>query len=339
VTLTGHGEGNEHILKPRLLQDLSFKGIVSMSANFSHTACVTKAGEVFTWGYGDFGLLGHGDETDQHIPKRVEALVGIKVKNVSCGCTHTAVCTEDEHVYTFGYGKYGELGHGDKEDKTSPSLVQALVGKHITQVQCGCNDTMALTSSGYVFSWGYNFDCFIPCLVEELRDHNVVQMSCGSAHCAVLVDPTSPSLIRQSQQASFNNQELSDVVFKVEHESLYANIDVLTQKSDYFAAMFRSNMRERIDRVVNVQNCTKTAFLRVLEYFYLDGFTVSIDDAVKLWVLADMYQMEGLKWPCMSAFERGLNDGNVSQILGEIEDLICPCEELKSICHEYLSAS
>jgi hypothetical protein len=204
---------------------------------------------------------------------------------------------------------FGQLGHGDKENQFSPVLVQALVvGKHITQLHCCPNNTMALTSSGYVFTWGYEGHygsvkpkCLsVPCLVEGLREHNVVQITSCSQRCAVLVDPTSPSHIRQLQQASFNNQELSDVVLIVGNQPLYAKIEVLSQNCDYFAAMFlRSNMRESIERVVDVRDCSKAAFLRVLEYLYLDGFTVSLDDVVELWVLADMYQMEGLKHTCM----------------------------------------
>ena len=86
-------------------------------------------------------------------------------------------------------GGFGLLGHGDKSNRTSPSLVKALEGKHITQVQCGSERTMALTSSGYVFSWGWwalegqlghgnkskgKKYLMIPCLVEVLRDHNVI---------------------------------------------------------------------------------------------------------------------------------------------------------------------
>ena len=88
----------------------------------------------------------------------------------------------------------------------------------------------------------------------------------------------------------------------VEKQSLYAHIDVITQKSDYFAAMFRSNMRGSIDRVDHqvLPNCSKAAFLlRILEYLYLDDFTVSIDDIVELWVFADTYQtMGGLEHSC-----------------------------------------
>jgi hypothetical protein len=345
--VTGHGEGRG-VWLPRLLQDLRSKVVVSVSANEYYTACITKTGEVFTWGKGKYGRLGHGDKSDQETPKRVEALVGVKATMVSCGDRHTAVCTEDGHMYTFGKGKEGQLGRGDTEDEYSPALVQALVGKHITQVQCGYARTMALTSSGYVFTWGsaefgvlghgnVKLKCFsFPCLVEGLREHSVVQISTGHCHCAVLLDPTSPSSIRQSQQASVNNEELSDVVLMVENQPLYAHINVLTQKSDYFAAMFRSNMRESIERVVNVSNSSKAAFLHILEYLYLDDFTVSMDDIVELWEVADMYQMEGLKYCCMGALERGLREENVSQILQEVEDLICPCDELKRMCHEFL---
>jgi hypothetical protein len=95
-------------------------------------------------------------------------------------------------------------------------------------------------------------------------------------------------------------------------------------------------MRESIERVVQVPNCSNAALLCVLEYLYLDDFTASIDDAVGLWDIADMYQMEGLKYSCMGALERGLSEENVSQILQEVEDLSCSCDELKRMCHEFL---
>jgi hypothetical protein len=124
----------------------------------------------------------------------------------------------------------------------------------------------------------------------------------------------------------------------VENQPLYAHIDVLSEKSDYFAAtMFRSNMRrESIERVVQVPNCSKAAVLLVLGYLYLDGFTVSIDDVMELWGLADMYQIEGLKYSCMGALERGLSEENVSHSLEEVEDLSCHCDESKKMCHAYL---
>ena len=127
--------GSSYTLVPTLiLPDLSSKGIISVSAGLYFKACVTKAGEVFTWGEGSTGKLGHGDESNQKTPKRVEGLIGVKAKQVSCGGHNTAVCTEDGRVYTFGEGTYGQLlVHGEKTNKTSPTLFKALEGKHITQ--------------------------------------------------------------------------------------------------------------------------------------------------------------------------------------------------------------
>ena len=62
--------------------------------------------------------------------------------------------------------------------------------------------------------------------------------------------------------------------------------------------------RESIERVVTVPDCSKVLFLQVLmRYVCMDGFSVSIDDVVELLVLADMYQIEGLKWCCMGSLE------------------------------------
>ena len=103
---------------------------------------------------------------------------------------------------------------------------------------------------------------------SRMRDHNVVQITSGNNHYAVIVD-SKLSTIRQSQEASFNNKEQSVVVFMVENEPIYANIKVLSKKSVYFAAIFHCNMRESIERVVTVTECSKAGFLQ-------DDFSVSI---------------------------------------------------------------
>ena len=151
---------NPFLALPRLLPNLSSssKGFVitCVSAGSDFTSCITTTGEVFTWGNGELGKLGHGCESNQNTPKLVEALAGIEAKQVACGLYHTVVCTGNGHVYTFGDDEHGQLGHHRQQGnkRTSPELVQALVGKHIIQVQCNFFHTMALTSSGYVFAWG-----------------------------------------------------------------------------------------------------------------------------------------------------------------------------------------
>ena len=42
-------------------------------------------GELYTWGKGRYGRLGHGDSEDQTRPKLVEALIGFRVIDIACG--------------------------------------------------------------------------------------------------------------------------------------------------------------------------------------------------------------------------------------------------------------
>ena len=72
--------------------------------------------------------------------------------------------------------------------------------------------------------------------------------------------------------------------------------------------MFRCNVSESIEREVAIPDCSSAAFLQVLRSLYMDGFSVSIDDVVDVWVLArDIYQLEGLKkFSCLGSMERYL---------------------------------
>lgn len=51
-----------------------------MAAGGAHSACITASGELFTWGKGRYGRLGHGDSDDQSKPKMV-GYVHTKFKN------------------------------------------------------------------------------------------------------------------------------------------------------------------------------------------------------------------------------------------------------------------
>lgn len=56
---------------PRLIEALDGFRIRDIAAGSSHSAAVTSSGELYTWGLGEYGRLGHGDCATQLLPKRV----------------------------------------------------------------------------------------------------------------------------------------------------------------------------------------------------------------------------------------------------------------------------
>ena len=59
-------------------------------------------------------------------------------------------------MYTWGYGKEGELGHGNSEEYKLPKLVEGLKEKKLIKIGAGNGFTIALTDEGALYSWGAN---------------------------------------------------------------------------------------------------------------------------------------------------------------------------------------
>lgn len=54
---------------------------------------MTESGEVATWGRGQAGCLGQGDEASREVPRVVTSLQGIRIRNVAAGWNHSAFVT------------------------------------------------------------------------------------------------------------------------------------------------------------------------------------------------------------------------------------------------------
>ena len=59
--------------------------MIHIACGSTYSAALTAAGELYTWGRGNYGRLGHGGSEDQCTPMLVAALKGHKVIDVACG--------------------------------------------------------------------------------------------------------------------------------------------------------------------------------------------------------------------------------------------------------------
>ena len=139
-----------------------------LASGLYHSAAVTSDGNVWTWGDGAKGKLGHGDKEPRPAPSSMgkEAFGGQAACMVACGASHTLVQTAQGSVWSCGCGDSGRLGHGDVEDKSRLTRVEFVSqfaslggggggGARVVMIAAGGEHSVAATADGSVWTWGY----------------------------------------------------------------------------------------------------------------------------------------------------------------------------------------
>jgi alpha-tubulin suppressor-like RCC1 family protein len=126
-----------------------------ISAGKSHSLVTTgTAGETWSFGSGEDGRLGHGGQGDEAVPRLIEALNHVVVKQVAAGTYHSIVLTREGGVFTWGSGSLGSLGHGNHGQQLVPKQVWTL--SNVTDIAAGSSHGLAVGEGGCVYTWGYS---------------------------------------------------------------------------------------------------------------------------------------------------------------------------------------
>ncbi|RZC59932.1 hypothetical protein C5167_021690 [Papaver somniferum] len=203
--LLGHSTEVSHWAPKRVSGPIEGLQVLSVACGSWNSALGTTSGQLFTFGNGAFGALGHGNLESVSYPREVEALSGFKAVKVACGIWHTAAVVEvmgqqgtviSRKLFTWADGDKYRLGHGDKNARLVPTCVTPLIDYNFLTMACGENITVALTTSGHVFTMGSTAygqlgnplsNGKLPCLVQDkLVGEFVEEVSCGACHVAVL---------------------------------------------------------------------------------------------------------------------------------------------------------
>ncbi|GBN88809.1 RCC1 domain-containing protein 1 [Araneus ventricosus] len=131
----GHGS-IENQETPVLIEALDGLKIQSISAGGWHSAAISDSGDLYMWGWNESGQLGlpcnelqNGKRPMEEIeiicclPKIIE-LNDEVVKAVCCGSRHTVALTEYNHLWTWGWNGYFQLGRDDVPLSDKPGMVQ-----------------------------------------------------------------------------------------------------------------------------------------------------------------------------------------------------------------------
>ena len=132
---------------------------------------VDKDGQLFTFGSGNWGVLGHGNEDNIGFknPQLVEKFVqrNLKVVDVAFGRYHAVALVDDGSLWTWGYGgkpgffsffnqEVGALGHGDVKSYFVPKKVRYFAENNlkVVRVCAGISHTAVQCDDGNIYSWG-----------------------------------------------------------------------------------------------------------------------------------------------------------------------------------------
>ncbi|KAK5577858.1 hypothetical protein RB653_002806 [Dictyostelium firmibasis] len=207
----GHGDQLNRN-QPTLLNHATHGGTISFSmvaCGSQHSMIVSNFGELYTFGCGTTGRLGHGDEQPKFKPTPVSSLLGKSIVSVAAGVMHTACVDSNGKIYSWGWNRYGQLGNGTVKSQTLPTnpkfqqakdqqqqQQQHLSKLNFIKIVCGKNHTLALSSSGEVVGFGFNacgqlgngnhMDQLYPVKIEF--NERVIDIASGYYHSLCLTD-------------------------------------------------------------------------------------------------------------------------------------------------------
>mmetsp|Transcript_14294 Transcript_14294/g.42853 ORF Transcript_14294/g.42853 Transcript_14294/m.42853 type:complete len:339 (-) Transcript_14294:1008-2024(-) len=177
--------------------------------------------EVFVWGNGILGQLGlgrRGITKGRLAPHRLAALDHEAIVDLAAGANHSLALSASGTVFFWGHTEYGQSGRtrgaADYEVEGNlkffePQPVPGFPEGAVEKIACGATFSLALTSSGHVYSFGWNEAgvlgmgtagraALTPNRIPGLGPPHTapcVDISCGHSHAFALTDVSSDAHI------------------------------------------------------------------------------------------------------------------------------------------------
>lgn len=151
---------------PKLLNEFGNDvEISSISAGAHFALAADRTGVVYGWGDDTYGELPSSNSVRVAVEgsvSRIEALEGVKAKQVACGDRHALIVTGSGGVLAFGDNRGGQCGVSSSkvEARTTrkPKPVAVDVGQTGVVVACGARHSALVTSEGHLYTWGHSGD-------------------------------------------------------------------------------------------------------------------------------------------------------------------------------------
>jgi len=194
----GKGKATFAIHSPSKIVTLDGIKIKKVCCGVNHTVALSETGDVYTWGFGGYGRLGHKEQKDEFKPRKIEMKVFTPVTDIACG-----------NQYNLAIGAYGILYAWGKIKLSGDSIMyptheRDLSGWKIATMACGGSSAMVIGDENKTIAWGNAGEGELgfgpeqkssarPKVVETIAEIVVKQLSLGHNHTFFLVEKSEKS--------------------------------------------------------------------------------------------------------------------------------------------------
>lgn len=126
------------------------------------------------------------------------------------------------------------------------------------------------------------------------------------------------------------SKTMCDVVIQVDSEQFHAHKCVLAASSDFFKAMFNSNLLESQEATVSLKHVDCQTFQSIVDFVYTSKLTVMNDNVQPLFAAANLYDFKLIKKACSSYMISQMDETNCVGVYLFAERLDCPKLKRKS---------
>ena len=198
---------------PTLIPSISGQ-VAEIAAGAGHTLVLLTTGQLYGFGGNGNGELanltagtGPGFMT-LPLPMAIPGLTG-SITHIAAGYDHSLVASSGGQLFAFGNNRYGQLGNATNLVTDNPNPIPTLVtlpgvSGPLTQLVGGLHDSLVVTSTGQLYSFGLNQNGQLgrpqttaTCLFAYNCDPNpaLVSFPAGTVIASVASSPTSASTL------------------------------------------------------------------------------------------------------------------------------------------------
>ncbi|OMJ68854.1 hypothetical protein SteCoe_33564 [Stentor coeruleus] len=171
-------------IAPKLIR-VPFKSLVqAVACGLYHSLILTEFGEAFSFGLGEGGRLGHGNEESCMVPEQIK--LPCKGIRIAAGYHNSFFVLEDRNVWSCGETCQGSLGHDTS--KLIPTQIPFL--KDVHHISSASTHTGIVTTQGKAILFGCNSDHKLggtsPHTIDDINGELLRGIYCGGRHTCAL---------------------------------------------------------------------------------------------------------------------------------------------------------